>query len=354
MLHVTNGSVMVSRIHDLHLGGGVLPWDDVLHDGPVPQGERAGGLRRVRAAFLAGGDATEAAEIERSFEKRDRTLREAVTSRQEIVLWFEHDLYDQLQLLQVMDLLAGEFRPTVAEAAAVGQELEGRQEPDITTRPDAAPPPPATTAVLARDYLGAQSDEVLRVWFEARRVLTDGEWAAAGDAWRRFRSDDPSGLAAFDDLRAWPELRSALRRHLQQFPSTANGLSRTEHQTLQALSVGPRRPRDLYTASNHAVEEAVFMGDWAWWTHIAPLLTAEHPLVRVEGTAPARWHDADWWGEEPETPRLAITDDGRRVLAGDADRVALNGIDRWLGGVHVQGRGPVWRWDATRQTVAFR
>jgi hypothetical protein len=42
---------------------------------------------------------------------------------------------------------------------------------------------------------------------------------------------------------------------------------------------------------------------------------------------------------------LTLTDDGRRVLAGDADRVALCGIDRWLGGVHLTGRGPVWRWN---------
>jgi hypothetical protein len=48
---------------------------------------------------------------------------------------------------------------------------------------------------------------------------------------------------------------------------------------------------------------------------------------------------------------LTITDDGRRVLAGDADRVSLCGIDRWLGGVHVTGTGPVWRWDARRQVV---
>ena len=33
-------------------------------------------------------------------EERDATL----AAHQETVLWFEHDLYDQLQLLQVLDL----------------------------------------------------------------------------------------------------------------------------------------------------------------------------------------------------------------------------------------------------------
>ena len=41
-----------------------------------------------------------------------------------------------------------------------------------------------------------------------------------------------------------------------------------------------------------------------------------------------------------------------RVLAGDADHVRLNGIDRWIGGVHLRGRYPRWRWDDGTETIA--
>jgi hypothetical protein len=34
------------------------------------------------------------------------------------------------------------------------------------------------------------------------------------------------------------------------------------------------------------------------------------------------------------------------VLDGEADRVKLCGIDRWLGGVHVHGNGRAWRWSS--------
>src|SRR5688500_19319846 len=40
-----------------------------------------------------------------------------------------------------------------------------------------------------------------------------------------------------------------------------------------------------------------------------------------------------------------------RVLAGEADHVALNGVDRWIGGVHLQGRDVRWRWDDARETI---
>jgi hypothetical protein len=45
---------------------------------------------------------------------------------------------------------------------------------------------------------------------------------------------------------------------------------------------------------------------------------------------------------------LAITQAGRAVLAGEADVVKLNGIDRWLGGVHLIGAEAAWRWDTRR------
>jgi hypothetical protein len=48
---------------------------------------------------------------------------------------------------------------------------------------------------------------------------------------------------------------------------------------------------------------------------------------------------------------LELTDAGRAVLAGQADRVELLGIDRWLGGVHLQPDS-LWRWDGARGRIA--
>jgi hypothetical protein len=48
---------------------------------------------------------------------------------------------------------------------------------------------------------------------------------------------------------------------------------------------------------------------------------------------------------------VLLTDTGRAVLARELDRVTTCGIDRWLGGVHLQSSGTLWRWDDTRQSV---
>ena len=85
------------------LAGTVVPWRDALHEGPVPDVPDAE-LRRIRARFLAGEQAADvdtAAELER----RDRTL--AAHRDGAYVLWFEADLYDQLQLIQILAMLRG-------------------------------------------------------------------------------------------------------------------------------------------------------------------------------------------------------------------------------------------------------
>src|SRR6059036_1138479 len=52
LLHVTNGESAGNTLRQTGLGGAVLPWLDVLHEGPVPAGSRAE-LLRVRAGFLS-------------------------------------------------------------------------------------------------------------------------------------------------------------------------------------------------------------------------------------------------------------------------------------------------------------
>ena len=48
---------------------------------------------------------------------------------------------------------------------------------------------------------------------------------------------------------------------------------------------------------------------------------------------------------------LRLTTTGAQVLAGEADQIAVNGIDRWIGGVHLQGRHVPWRWDDGTEAI---
>ena len=71
-------------------------------------------------------------------------------------------------------------------------------------------------------------------------------------------------------------------------------------------------------------EESIYMGDLTFWDNMRRLVECPRPLVAAKVQPRA--------GQLP-SGTLALTADGAAVLAGRADQIALNGIDRWLGGV---------------------
>ena len=113
MLHVTNGDSTVEGLRQAPVVGDIVAWRDVLHEGPVPA-LSAAELRTVRARFLDGPTAA----VEADLRARDERLGAALAAEERVVLWFEHDLYDQLQLLQILAGLPD--RPVGVELICVG------------------------------------------------------------------------------------------------------------------------------------------------------------------------------------------------------------------------------------------
>jgi hypothetical protein len=303
MLHVTNGDSAADRIRALGLGGEVLPWRDVLHEGPVPAPATLDSLRPLRARFL-GGYGRSAVEIARDLEQRDRRLM-ADGQDSEVALWFEHDLYDQLQLLQILD----------AWAARQG--------------------PPRLILVQSDDYLGLLDAARLTALWARRVEVTDAQIEAARRAWGAFASPDPRAIeGVLDHVADLPYMRAALVRHLEEFPAIDTGLSRAERQILEALVVGSWPIAELFRAAHHDREEAMFLGDTVFHDKVQALAAGDVPLAGVE-------HERVW-----------LTDAGRDALAGRRDRVETLGIDRWLGGVHLKGRRVAFRWDPRARRIA--
>jgi hypothetical protein len=315
-LHITNGESV--GLKETGLGGEVLFWDDILHEGPVPEGLSLDELSPVRARFIAslafGGQ--EESSVLKLFEQRNRKLASFGKFR-EVVLWFEGDLYDQLQLLQILDWFAG--RPLNGTRLAL---------------------------IVVDTYLGLLEPNHLADLYPARHEVTSEELELAGRVWKAFRSPDPTGLGRLleEDTSALPLLGRAVRRHLEQFPSLANGLSRSERQIIEAAEDGRLNVREIFMEDQRR-EERVFAGDLIFFAYLRNLAYCRVPLITL---LPAP-QDADPRASFLETPvRLAPA--GRSVLSNQADHVRLNGIDRWLGGAHLRG-GDLWRWDAAEMTL---
>jgi len=74
----------------------------------------------------------------------------------------------------------------------------------------------------------------------ARPAVTPAQLELAKRAWKAFGSDDPTAVLSLlsENTSALPYLAAALKRHLEEFPSLENGLSRSEHEALSAINDG--------------------------------------------------------------------------------------------------------------------
>ena len=90
-----------------------------------------------------------------------------------------------------------------------------------------------------------------------------------------------------------------------------------------------------------ARETRPYMGDTTCFGRMDRMAQGPHPLLRLD--PPGR--------PVERTTGVSLTDTGARVLAGQADQIALNGIDRWIGGVHLHGHQVPWRWDDGTETI---
>ena len=337
-LHLTNGDSAASALARSGLPGDIVSWRDVLHDGPVPPDDDLSAFHRVRAEFLASRGWTTVAAVVTDFEQRDARL-EDVGAGDEVVLWFEPDLYDQLQLIQIL------------------ARFERRAPSER----------PRLTIVPADCYLGPMLPAKFAPLYAARRALTPEDLVHGGVTWRAFTSSTPDDLLEVtnrldrevtartytaDDFVRLPHLVAALRRQLEEYPDTDAGLSRSERQLCEALSPGAITLGKLFAASQ-ATESWVWLGDLGFAWYAERLSDCAHPIVvhtngsRVLAPPPSTDGRAFW------DRVVQLTPFGQDVVRARADAVRANGMDRWIGGTHCTTTR-YWRWDArTQRTEPF-
>lgn len=320
-LHVLNGDCAADQLRLAGVPGEITLSADVLHEGPAPAGLLPERWRKVRARYLA----------ECGYDDYDRCLArltewdhalESYRSFDEVVIWLEHDLFDQLQLLRLLDWFGARENPGRTRLSLICIDSFPGVEPF--------------------HGLGQLSPEQMASLLDRREPVTEKQIFLARHAWRAFCSPEPIGLevALRRDTSALPFLADALLRHLEEFPWTRDGLSRTERQALLGIDSGFDTFESLFRAVQ-ALEPRPFLGDSSFLRCLKVLASSPMPLIRLEPGP----------GGILRNLRLSLTGSGREVLEGREDWVHLHGIDRWLGGVHLHGREAPWRWDGERSRL---
>jgi hypothetical protein len=250
-----------------------------------------------------------------NFAERDRVIRH-LDYFDEVVLWFEDDLYDQLQLVQLLDFFG--------RGAASGKTL---------------------SLIVVDGYIPPLSVADLTKLDKTRSRVTSEQLALAKRAWKAFGSADPTSISKLldENTSAIRYLAPALRRHLEEFPSSVNGLSRSEREALTAIEAGHATPVAAFLEVARK-QESIFLGDIIFYSYLERLSGKKDALVTWRDGTPVIAPTSETSREFVEG-ELVLTPLGREVLAGTKDWQRINNKTRWLGGVEIIPGDTGWRWD---------
>jgi hypothetical protein len=337
MLHLHNGDSSANTAQQSSLSGEHFAFREALIDGPTPAGLSRNDWRRLRAQHLSDSYGLDLAECERGLLAQEELLAHSV-DQDEVVLWFEHDLFCQVHLVHLLDWFA----------ATVGARHTVRLPAGQTSEPMAA----KLSLVCIGEFpgkpnfrgLGELNSEELASLFPARQLVTEQQLKLGKAAWQAYCSNDPTAIEALlnEDTSTLPFLRAALQAHLRRFPAIENGLGRIENRALQFIDEGADGFSDLFQRFSDA-EPVYGLGDAQFWLALKRMIVAVEPLVASD--IPSASLDQPLTAEIARKAKFRLTPAGVAVLNNEVDFVTLNGIDQWLGGVHLEISGRTWRWD---------
>ena len=244
-LHIRCGHDIEDRLVEAGIEGHYLCFTDPAWLGPPPQFNAwvAG-----RAQLIAERTGLPRAQVREELGDSYWRLARAPKEYKRIVLWFEHDLYDQAALARVLSSFATRAKLPPIELI----QIEGA--------------------------LGEMSaEQLLKLWPKRKRV-TAAQMAQAKAVWSALCAETPESLTQLvkKGLRDLPFMKAALVRHLQELPWTGDGLSLTERQVLHAgpaRSEHPFRLRHMHQARQRITDARQCAAGW----HVAHSALSQAP-----------------------------------------------------------------------------
>ncbi|MBP2110952.1 sigma-70 family RNA polymerase sigma factor [Paenibacillus silagei] len=326
MLHIVNGDTVGDKLKQGIVQGEVLVWREIYSAGPIFIDPAAEQNQQLRAEVLQATMGIPAAEYVAGCAEQEQRIS-GFRKYDEVVLWFEHDLFDQSMLAYLLHWFNG-------------QKL-------VNTK---------LSLLCIGEFPGIELFHGLGQLTEAQLSTLPGTWRTIGRKelqlgsllWEAYAASDPRKLA--DLLAAKREeleggalafAYDAFMAHLSRLPSVENGLGIVEQTTLQAVANGMDTPLKLFRQVTDELHR-LGMGDTEYWKILRTLTAGTKPLLELDGVA-----ELTDYRELPEflNRSVTLTAWGEQVLAGAADRLQLQSIDEWYGGLHLEGHDAPWRWD---------
>jgi len=176
-LHITNSDSLTNRLKTLHLNDNIITWREMLCEGKTLTNVGSETFWRTRFEFL-----NKNYKISKQWfiEKTLKEFRSLCNHKQQdwIVLWFEADLFSQINMLAVISWLK-----THRPYAQISLVCSGDEDETI------------------KMYLNELADEQLLEHYENRTVLEQDDIVCADYIWQLYCSDNPIRLETLTDIK---------------------------------------------------------------------------------------------------------------------------------------------------------
>lgn len=315
MIHLVNGDVVGSKLGNLP--GEVLVWREMYDFGPLSHDISNENWISRRAHFFEKKVAIPAALFIQKCEYQNRLLSE-IPRESEIVLWFEHDRYDQTMLMYLLN------------------ELSKKEFMNLSM-------------VTINDYegidpfygLGQLSSKQLEgLFYQKKQPITDKQMKEAISGWKAYTSKSPTEIEKWmaSSEQKLPYLKQALQSHLSYFPSVHTGLNEVETFVINYLDINTCTFVELFQAiTQQRINDG--MSDLYFAAMLKELMSGLYPLLEGDYPLP------NFQNPEP-IAKLRLTSKGLVVLNGQKNHFEYVERDWWIGGVNV--KEDHWFWDGNK------
>lgn len=210
-LHITNGSILTDYLTALQYDGDYLTWQEMLCEGPTVEAVGSDHFFNLRKEFLS--DFYDIEIIEETF-KGELDILNHTQQFQEIILWFEYDLFCHINLIAVISLLK-QRKNTCPLFLVCSGRVKGEKE---------------------FKGLAELKPEQIHDHFKNRIALSEADLDLMVSLWHIYCGNDHNLFKPFIVQKSsFPYLSNCLKAHLQRFPDSITGLSTLEYHTLQMI-----------------------------------------------------------------------------------------------------------------------
>lgn len=229
ILHILNGDTAIAPLYKSGIRGDHLVWREVLSEGPINHPFATEEFWQERNSYLTTAFDLNHNEYLAQIEVPFKKVIDQIETFNEICLWFEYDLFCQINMIALINYLGQIRRPHLQLTLICAGEIEGSDQ---------------------LYGLGQLNPDQFQLLFKNRLKLGTREIEYANEVYNAYTDHDAESLYNYVlmPFNEFKYLNSALESHMRRFPYSDTGLTEIESKIVSLIKSGIKNESKIVSA----------------------------------------------------------------------------------------------------------